>query len=101
MNKLTKILLLACLLLSLPYAADAQTPRSSAVRRAYQKHLGLKKTPGDPGECQYDHTIPLKYGGKDEVGNFELICGPVLKAKEKAERNPQAWEIWAQECLPH
>ena len=79
----------------------AKTHRSMAVRRAYLKSLGLTKTPGKKGQCQVDHALPLERGGKDEVGNLELICGPVLQRKEQAERNPKTWETYKQECLPH
>lgn len=90
----TIIVLLFIFVLLLPSISEA---RRTAVVRAYLNSLGLKKTP--PG-CQVDHAISLRYGGKDEIGNLQLICGPTLEKKEHAERYPKEWEVYRRQCLP-
>ena len=65
--------------------------RSGVERSRLLRAQGLKRTP--PG-CQVDHCVPLHCGGLDKRANMQLICGDLLKEKERVERNCQAIGPW-------
>ena len=65
--------------------------RSGVERSRLLRAHGLRRTPIG---CQVDHCVPLHCGGPDKRTNMQLICGELLKEKERVERDCQAVVPW-------
>jgi len=66
------------------------SPRNSTARRAIPDDLKQYIWTRDQGECQacganaeiqFDHIIPLAWGGSNNVENLQLLCGPCNRSK--------------------